>query len=172
VPFDESKRIRFHQWLITHDLEQEIADAILSAMQPFDWHELATRSDIVGTRADIATVKSDVGVLKVDVATLKTDITTLKTDVTTLKTDVTTLKVDVATLKTDITTLNTDVTTLKVDVATLKTDVTTIQTEMNRRFDLTDDRLKGVAHEVRALIFAMMGVIVSVLLAGAASVWA
>jgi hypothetical protein len=130
VPFDESKRIRFHQWLITHDLEQEIADAILSAMQPFDWHELATRSDIVGTRADIATVKSDVGVLKVDVATLKTDITTLKTD------------------------------------------VTTIQTEMNRRFDLTDDRLKGVAHEVRALIFAMMGVIVSVLLAGAASVWA
>jgi hypothetical protein len=144
VPFDESKRIRFHQWLITHDLEQEIADAILSAMQPFDWHELATRSDIVGTRADIATVKSDVGVLKVDVATLKTDITTLKTDVT----------------------------TLKVDVATLKTDVTTIQTEMNRRFDLTDDRLKGVAHEVRALIFAMMGVIVSVLLAGAASVWA
>jgi septal ring factor EnvC (AmiA/AmiB activator) len=151
VPFDESKRIRFHQWLITHDLEQEIADAILSAMQPFDWHELATRSDIVGTRADIATVKSDVGVLKVDVATLKTDITTLKTDVTTLKTDVT---------------------TLKVDVATLKTDVTTIQTEMNRRFDLTDDRLKGVAHEVRALIFAMMGVIVSVLLAGAASVWA
>ncbi len=130
MPFDESKRIRFHQWLITHDLEQEIADAILSAMQPFDWHELATRSDIVGTRADIATVKSDVGVLKVDVATLKTDITTLKTD------------------------------------------VTTIQTEMNRRFDLTDDRLKGVAHEVRALIFAMMGVIVSVLLAGAASVWA
>ena len=123
MPFDESKRIRFHQWLITHDLEQEIADAILSAMQPFDWHELATRSDIVGTRADIATVKSDVGVLK-------------------------------------------------VDVATLKTDVTTLQTEMNRRFDLTDDRLKGVAHEVRALIFAMMGVIVSVLLAGAASVWA
>lgn len=137
MPFDESKRIRFHQWLITHDLEQEIADAILSAMQPFDWHELATRSDIVGTRADIvapradiATVKSDVGVLKVDVGVLKTDITTLKTD------------------------------------------VTTIQTEMNRRFDLTDDRLKGVAHELRALIFAMMGVIISVLLAGAASVWA
>jgi hypothetical protein len=130
VPFDESKRIRFHQWLITHDLEHEVADAILSSMQPFDWHELATRSDIVATRADIVALQTDMTIVRTDVATLQTD------------------------------------------VVGLRSDVTTVSAEMIRRFDLTDDRLKGVAHGVRALIFAMMGVIVSVLLAGAASVWA
>ena len=42
----DRERVRFHNWLLAHDLDEEVADAILAAMPPYDWHEIATKSDI------------------------------------------------------------------------------------------------------------------------------
>ena len=48
----EDARLRFRQWLIDHELEPEVAYAILESMPPFDWSEIARR-DEVALKADV-----------------------------------------------------------------------------------------------------------------------
>lgn len=46
MPLDERSRLTFHAWLVDHDLDHEVASAILGVMPPFDWHEIPKRADI------------------------------------------------------------------------------------------------------------------------------
>ena len=46
MPLDERSRLTFHAWLVDHDLDAEVANAILGVMPPFDWHEIPKKDDI------------------------------------------------------------------------------------------------------------------------------
>ncbi|MFO7592157.1 MAG: hypothetical protein R6X23_14910 [Acidimicrobiia bacterium] len=46
MPLDERSRLTFHAWLVDHDLDHEVASAILGVMPPFDWHEIPKKADI------------------------------------------------------------------------------------------------------------------------------
>ena len=39
-------RIQFREWLITHALDPEIADAIMETVPPFDWSEIARSTEV------------------------------------------------------------------------------------------------------------------------------
>lgn len=108
MPIDERDRIRFHGWLLQHDLDEEVADAILATMPPYDWHELATKADVA---AGFSIVDARFAGIEMRLS------------------------------------------------------------HMDRRFDHVDDRIAGVASEVRAIMFMIIGLIVSVLMAGAATMF-
>jgi hypothetical protein len=46
MPLDERSRLTFHAWLVDHDLDAEVASAILGVMPPFDWHEIPKKHDL------------------------------------------------------------------------------------------------------------------------------
>lgn len=46
MPLDERSRLTFHAWLVDHDLDAEVANAILGVMPPFDWHEIPKKDDV------------------------------------------------------------------------------------------------------------------------------
>ena len=46
LPADPNHRERFRQFLIDHDLPADVADAILESMPPFDWSDIARRSEM------------------------------------------------------------------------------------------------------------------------------
>ncbi|MEZ5165487.1 MAG: hypothetical protein R2695_02985 [Acidimicrobiales bacterium] len=47
----EEARLQFRQWLIDHDLEADVAHAILESMPPFDWSEIARQRDVEAINA-------------------------------------------------------------------------------------------------------------------------
>lgn len=49
----EEARLQFRQWLIDHELEPEVAYAILESMPPFDWSEIAKKSDLDELRHEL-----------------------------------------------------------------------------------------------------------------------
>jgi len=108
MPINERDRIRFHGWLVGHDLDEEVADAILATMPPYDWHELATKADLatLGQRFDARFANVD----------------------------------------------------LRLD-------------HLDRRFDHVDNRIAGTASEVRAIMFMLLSLIVTVIVAGAATMF-
>ncbi|GJM38417.1 MAG: hypothetical protein DHS20C19_17840 [Acidimicrobiales bacterium] len=50
----EEARLQFRHWLIDHELEPEVAYAILESMPPFDWSEIAKKSDVEELRQEMA----------------------------------------------------------------------------------------------------------------------
>lgn len=50
---EHDARLRFRQWLIEHDLEPEVAYAILETMPPFDWSEIARRDEMLLCFSDV-----------------------------------------------------------------------------------------------------------------------
>lgn len=50
---EHDARLRFRQWLIQHDLEPEVAYAILETMPPFDWSEIARRDEMLLRFGDV-----------------------------------------------------------------------------------------------------------------------
>jgi len=62
---EQDARIRFRQWLIDHDLEPEVAYAILETMPPFDWSEIARRDEMLLRFSDVDTRFDEIGA-KVD----------------------------------------------------------------------------------------------------------
>jgi hypothetical protein len=53
MPLDERSRLTFHAWLVHHDLDDEVASAILGVMPPFDWHEIPKKDDLAISFADV-----------------------------------------------------------------------------------------------------------------------
>ena len=53
MPSDHEFRLQFRQWLIRHDLDPEVADAILESMPPYDWSEIVRRTEIDALRRDM-----------------------------------------------------------------------------------------------------------------------
>lgn len=49
----EEARLQFRQWLIDHELEPEVAYAILESMPPYDWSEIAKKSDLDELRHEL-----------------------------------------------------------------------------------------------------------------------
>jgi len=54
----EDARLQFRQWLIEHELEPEVAYAILESVPPFDWSQIARR-DEMNERFDAADRRFD-----------------------------------------------------------------------------------------------------------------
>lgn len=50
---EQDARLRFRQWLIDHELEPEVAYAILETMPPFDWSEIARRDEMLLRFSDV-----------------------------------------------------------------------------------------------------------------------
>ncbi len=130
MPIHERDRIRFHGWLVDHDLDREVADAILATMPPYDWHELATKTDlaVLEQRMDaqftLVYERMDMRFALVDGRFDSMDT--------------------------------------RFDGMDRRLD------GMDRRLDNMDSRLGGIAQEMRTILFTMIGLIVSILLAGGA----
>jgi hypothetical protein len=64
--FDEAMRFRLHEKL-QEAFGRDEADALMAALPPFSWHELATKADLAATEerlrlashADLADLRSD-----------------------------------------------------------------------------------------------------------------
>ena len=50
---EQDARLRFRQWLIDHELDPEVAYAILESMPPFDWSEIARRDEMLLRFSDV-----------------------------------------------------------------------------------------------------------------------
>lgn len=57
---EQDARLRFRQWLIDHELEPEVAYAILESMPPFDWSEIARRDEMLLRFSDVEQRFNDV----------------------------------------------------------------------------------------------------------------
>lgn len=55
----EQHRLRFHAWLIAAGLDEETADAILSGMSPYPWHEIATKADLATLRGEVTGLRTE-----------------------------------------------------------------------------------------------------------------
>ena len=89
MPSEYEFRLRFRTWLLDHDLEPEVADAILETMPPFDWSNIARRDEVL---------RRDEGALRVDVDRrfdgvdrrldhVDAELMALRTDVRTMSSD-------------------------------------------------------------------------------------
>jgi hypothetical protein len=58
MPSDHDFRLQFREWLIQHDLAEPVADAILESLPPFDWSDIARKSE-TNARFDRSLVGSD-----------------------------------------------------------------------------------------------------------------
>ncbi len=115
MPIDESSRLRFHRWLLQHDLDEQVADAILASMPPYDWHELATKADLQALEHRIDH---------------------------------------------------------RFELIEMRLDHHSERfAGIDKRLDGFDTRLAGMAQEIRAVLFTLIGLTVSVLLAGASTLF-
>jgi hypothetical protein len=126
VPINERDRIRFHGWRVRRDLDEEVADAIMATMPPRDWHERATKADLVALEERMI---SRFALLDIRLDHIDTHFNGRFG---------------------------------QVDGRFGQVD---------RRLDQTDERIAGMALEIRAIMFMLIGLIVSVLLAGAAAMF-
>lgn len=108
-PMNEELRVQYRRWLLGGDLDETVADAILEAMPPYDWHNIARKEDIDRLDSRIDGVEHQLGELAIDVGTLKTDLSGLTANVATLTSGQEELAVGIATLTADVRTLTTHV---------------------------------------------------------------
>lgn len=45
MPIDERTRLRLRQWFLEH-MGDELADAVMEALPPVEWNQLATKDDL------------------------------------------------------------------------------------------------------------------------------
>ena len=148
---DERHRIRFHGWLVQHDLDQEVADAILATMPPYDWHELAAKSDLaqLEQRLDVRFARIDTQFALVQGQFDSVEARFQAFDARFQAAD-----------------RRFDALDGRFDGVDHRFDA------LDGRFDRTDNSLAGLATEVRVMLFAVVGMIVSVLLAATATLFA
>ncbi len=60
MPTEHEFRLQFRQWLIRHDLDADVADAILESMPPFDWSEIARSDEVAALSVELGALRADV----------------------------------------------------------------------------------------------------------------
>ncbi len=60
MPIDERTRLRLRQWFLEH-MGDELADAVMEALPPVEWNQLATKDDLrqLEERLDLRTAALD-----------------------------------------------------------------------------------------------------------------
>lgn len=134
MSLDERARLRFHAWLREHDLDRETADAILRVMAPFDWHELATKADLVVRDQRLDSIDIRMGHLDTRMGHLETRLDRVETHIE------------------------------SVDIR-----MDRLETRMDEGFRELRVELGGLRHEVRTVLLALVGFMVTVFAAGTAT---
>ncbi len=119
MTIDEQTRFDLRAYFRDAMGEDRLADALMEALPPLDYGELATKQDLLLTkselRADMADLRADMGELRADMGELRTE---LKGEMGELRTE---LKGEMGELRTE----------LKSDIAAVRSEMSLVERSVN-----------------------------------------